>query len=1045
MELNVSNLSVDKNGRVSFSGLGSGIDFQGVVDSIISAKRVPIDMLETQVSANKDKVAALGDLKTMMSAVKESLSTLYGAVSIGNAKNIFESKEAFASSSRTDGGTASSAANLIGVTVSNAAPVGSHSLEILQVAKAHKVSSDEFSSVNTSVGFSSGDSITLEGKTIDFSSSDTLQDVRDRINNANTGSNATGVSATIVSVTDSEHYLVLSKDETGSAISFSETSGTALQDLGIFDGSSAIKHQLQTAQTAKFYADGLLDQTNTLYESDFQTASTVTADTAGTITFTRDSDGAGIGTVNYTTGDDLTAIAASITANVTGVAAEVVTDGTGVRLEITGSVAFSMSDSGSAVSDFGIDNKRREIERTSNTVDDLFPGITLSVFQAEPGTTINLDIERNLTQIKTALTDFVESYNELRRFINDQRTLTKEETADDDEKVATGLLFNSAALQEADSALSAIIGGGVSGVNAQFSVLAQIGIDFIPLGSEADSLDKNTLEIDQSKLDETLLNNVNDIKSLFSFSFTSSDPRVTLLGFNGETSYNASGYTLNLQPNSGNNQFQYSEQLDNAYWSATRGSVSADAIAAPNGNTTADGLVGDVSNDTHYIETASAMSVTAGDSYTMSVYAKQGANDSARLQLAGANFPTDTYADFDLSTGTLTSQGNGVDGVEVEDVGDGWYRISVTGTASATGNATMQMHSLDGANATYTGDGSTVDSYFFGAQLEPAAAAVTHIDSYTATNATVQTSAGQNDPDGGLNATEIIGDATSGEHGLTNATSATVTSGESYDFVTYLHAGDKPRAQLSLEGGVFAADTNVDVDLSTGAVVSTGAGADSAAIEDVGGGWYRVTLSATASASGAATAEVLAVDASTGTTFTGDGATANTYLYDAKLVPSDAKSPGDYVPTTSSAVTGATASANVDGTADGADDGTVTVADGVATVNSGGAEGLRLFFSSLEFPSSIDMSFTVGVGAQMYFAINDLLDETTGLVETEIEGLEDTNTINEDRIEEMLNRLEIQRKSLFERFVSMETAIATSNRILESVTRTTDAWFNSGG
>ena len=1042
VNLNVTNLSVDKSGRVSFSGLSSGIDFQGVVDSIMAARRVPADLLETQVASNKDKVAALGDLRSLLTTVKESLKTLYGAVSVGNVSDTFESKEAFASASRVDGSTPSSAGNLIGVTVSNAAAVGSHSMEILQVAKAHKVSSDEFSSVSTSVGFSSGDAITIEGKTINFSSSDTLQDVRDRINNANKGATATGVSASIVSVTGSEHYLVLTKNTTGSDIAFAETSGTALQDLGIFNASSALKNQLQASQKAEFYADGLLDQTNTLYESDFQSAATVTPGTGGTLTFTADAGGGALGTVNYTSSDNLTSIAAAITANITGVSASVVTDGAGVRLQITGASAYSFTDSGSAVEDFGIDNKRRLIERASNTVDDLFAGVTVSVFQSEPGTVINLDIERNLSNIKTSITNFVESYNELRRFINDQRTLT-EIADDDDPTVISGLLFNSAALEQADTALSAIIGSGVSGVNGQFSVLAQIGVDFIPLGSEEDPLDANTLEIDDTVLDEALLNNVEDIKRMFSFDLTASDPRITMLGFNGTTKYDAAGITLNIQPNAGTNLFQYSDQLDNAYWSTSAGSVSANAINAPDGNATADGLIGNTSNSTHYIETAAPLTVTAGESYTMSAYVKQGANDSARLQLAGANFPTDTYADFDLGTGTLRNQGNGVDAYSIESAGDGWYRISVTGTAAATGNATMQMHSLNGANATYAGDGSTVDTYFYGAQFEPAAATVTQIDSFTATNATVQAAGVQTDPDGGLSATEIIGDVTSGEHGLTNATAATVTSGSAYEFVTYLRAGDKPRAQLSLEGGVFAADTTVDVNLSTGAIVSTGAGADSANIENVGGGWYRVTLAATATANGAATTEILAVDASTGTTFSGDGSTQNTYAFDAKLVPSAAKAPGDHIATTSSAITGATASANIGGAADGSDDGSVVVANNVATIQSGNAEGLRLFFSGLDLTSAITVNYTVGIGAQMFFAIDDLLNEATGLVETEIESLEDTNAITEDRIGEILARLEIQRKSLLERFITMETAVATANRILETLGRQTDAMFQN--
>ena len=67
--------------------------------------------------------------------------------------------------------------------------------------------------------------------------------------------------------------------------------------------------------------------------------------------------------------------------------------------------------------------------------------------------------------------------------------------------------------------------------------------------------------------------------------------------------------------------------------------------------------------------------------------------------------------------------------------------------------------------------------------------------------------------------------------------------------------------------------------------------------------------------------------------------------------------------------------------------------------------------------------------------IESLLDSTTGTVETEIDTLTDTNEFSESRIEEMLVRLDIQRKDLLARFIRMEVALATANRILDSSNR----------
>lgn len=1053
MDLNVNNLSVDRNGRVSFSGLGSNIDFQGVVDSIVAAKRIPIDRLETEVSTNESKIAALGDLRTLLTDVKDSLSALHGAVSFQNANDAFEVKEAFASASRTDGATASNAANLIGVTVSNTAPVGSHTLEVLQTAKAHKVASDAISSTTTALGFSGAETLTFAttdanglavNVDINVDSNTTLLGLRDLINNANSGTSATGVSASIVSVSTSEHYLVLTNEQTGEDIAISETAGTPLQTIGLFDSGSAFKNELQASQKALMYADGILDQTNTIYESAYQTASTATVSTTGTLEFL-DSGGASIGTVGYTAGQTLTDIATNISGAGLGITASVVSDGTGARLEISSGSAFTIAEAGggNALTELGIDNKRRVIERNSNTVDDLFAGITVSLFQAEVGTTINLDIERNLNEIKTSVSTFVDAYNELRRFINDQRTLV--ETPDeDDDTVQSGLLFSSEALERADTQLSAIIGGGVAGVNNNFSVLAQIGVDFIPLGSEADPLDANTLEIDEPTLDNALLNNVEDIRRLFSFDFTPSDPRVTLLDFNGNTEYSAAGLTLNIQPNTGGNDSLHSEAFDNAYWNTIRGSISADSTTGPSGQMTADGLIGDATTNTHFITNTAPFSVTAGENYTYSVYAKQGANDSTRIQLAGVQFPPDSYVDVNLASGTLTEEGSGVDGYTIDDAGNGWYRISVTATATASGNATTEMYSMAGINTVYLGDGSSVDTYFSGAQLETAGVDSTRVSSFTTINSATAASA-EIDPAGNTNATAIVADATNADHGITNGSTASVTAGETYEYSAYLHAGDRDRARLSLNTG-FGASTSVDVRLDNGTILTTGAGADSATIEDAGGGWYKVTLTATATSTETTTSmEARAIDAVSGLSFTGDGSTPSTHIYDMKMVATSSTTPGDYVPTGGTAQSGAVATANIGGDASGANDGSVTVsATGDSlTINTGNAAGMQLFFDGFSGPTSVDLNYTVGVGAQMFFAIEDMLDDATGTVETEIDSLTDTNVINEDRITEMLARLDIQRRSLLERFIAMETALATNARILESVQASADSLNSS--
>jgi flagellar hook-associated protein 2 len=83
--------------------------------------------------------------------------------------------------------------------------------------------------------------------------------LRDAINAANAGADATGVTATIVSISATEQVLILSADATGTdaGISAADSSGTVLQSLGLLDGSGALKNELQAAQNAELLVDGL--------------------------------------------------------------------------------------------------------------------------------------------------------------------------------------------------------------------------------------------------------------------------------------------------------------------------------------------------------------------------------------------------------------------------------------------------------------------------------------------------------------------------------------------------------------------------------------------------------------------------------------------------------------------------------------------------------------------------------------------------------------------------------------------------------------------
>lgn len=546
--INLNSIRVDDTtGRVSVSGLGSGIDYKAAVDSIIKVRQIPIDRLSARITGNEAKIAAYQDMRNLLNGLQNSLKNLRGAVSVDNSTNAFSAKEAFASVSRTDGATASAAANILGVSLTNSAAAGSHSVEVLQTAAAHKISSDAYASTTTALGFADGDQFTVEGEVITVASTDTLLTLRDRINAANTGTTPSGVSASIVSVSATQNYLVLTKDTSGTDISITNTTNTPLNTVGILTG-GVPKNELQAPRTAQFYADGLLDATNMVYESARQDSAATTLGSNGTIRF---DDGVTTLDLAYTSGQSIETLASNINANGTlqgmGISASVVTEGAQVRLKIeTSGSAFTMTETGggTALTDLEIDNARLLIERDTNTINDLFGGVTLTLFQAEVGTIVKIDVEKDLSSIKTQISDFVTAYNAVKVFINTQ-TYTDPTTgkASDD-----ATLIKSSTLAAAESELNSIIGQGASGVSDAFSVLAQIGIELIDNETLDDPLQADTLVLDTATLDATLLANIEDVRRLFTFDFSSSDPNITLLGFSDRTTYNSLGYTLNIGP-----------------------------------------------------------------------------------------------------------------------------------------------------------------------------------------------------------------------------------------------------------------------------------------------------------------------------------------------------------------------------------------------------------------------------------------------------------------------------------------------------------------
>lgn len=276
-------------------GIGTGVDLQSMLTSILTAERAPIKTLDTKIAAANSSISLYGTLKSKLDTLKTAADTLQ-----------FPARLSALSASSSD-------TTVLGASADFTAAVGTYAMEITQLAKAQKSFTTAYTAGTT---FSAGSlNFTVAGVAaapISVSNGSSLQGVSTAINDAKIG-----VTATVITDSTGKQRMVLTGDKSGAGNGFSLTSTlTASGSQAALDSFDTLTVGLNraTAQDALMKTEGVevKSSTNTFTNTP---GLTLTAVKLGTSTVTVGNDSSKITTAVQAFVDGYNAVASLIKAN----------------------------------------------------------------------------------------------------------------------------------------------------------------------------------------------------------------------------------------------------------------------------------------------------------------------------------------------------------------------------------------------------------------------------------------------------------------------------------------------------------------------------------------------------------------------------------------------------------------------------------------------------------------------------------------------------------------------------------------------------------
>lgn len=544
----------------------TNLDINSIVSQLMSVERRPLSKLDSQEASHQAKLSAYGSIKGAIASFQTALLGL-------NNAGAYQSSKATASD-----------ATIFSASATSTAVAGTYSLEVTSLTQAQKLVAAGQTSLAESIGTGAATTITFNFGTISGgtltpfdpatntggtysgatftgngnpsksvtidSSNNSLQGIRDAINAA-----GIGVTAAIVNDGSGTPYrLTLASNNMGSSnsLNISVSGDAAISNLltnnpaavAKVSGSSTAASGTKVAAaaagtTAGTLAAGALVVTTSAGSANVGAVTLGTnaatngaaiagaisaalatlpggaaangsaaADGAGVITWTAGTNGSNTLSMGGFATDSTTA-----TANRTALIAQTGFDAAQLGTQAIGAqkMAQSVAAQNAVFSVNGV-----QVTKTSNTVTDVVEGVTLNLSKVTTAP-VALTVTRDTSAVSNSISSFVKAYNDI-------VTTLKNNAGYDATTKQGGILLGDSTVRNLQTQLRSMLNTSVVGVSGTLTRLADAGVNFQKDG---------TLAINQTKLNDAINNNFNDIASLFASVGKASD---SLISFSSATS-----------------------------------------------------------------------------------------------------------------------------------------------------------------------------------------------------------------------------------------------------------------------------------------------------------------------------------------------------------------------------------------------------------------------------------------------------------------------------------------------------------------------------